>query len=158
MTHQDNGPAHSPLPPRADNVPARGDHRRGGDGHLEEDPDQIEAGQGGRLTDAATGAALAGVNASAAGYFTTTNATGYYLLPAVQGNYTITFSLAGYQSVSQPVSVRLDHTATVNAQLGKVPQGLAASVWVLIAVVIIAAVAIAAFAVVSRRRAAPPAK
>jgi hypothetical protein len=119
-------------------------------------PGSAPAAIQGHVTDAGTGVGLAGVSVSAAGYSTTTNATGYYLLPAVQGNLTITFSLAGYQTASQPISVSLAHTATVNAQLSRTSQGLPASTWLLIAVGIIAASAIIAFVVLRRRRPSPP--
>jgi hypothetical protein len=119
-------------------------------------PGSAPAAIQGHVTDAGTGVGLAGVSIAAAGFSTATNATGYYLLPAVQGNLTITFSLTGYQTASQPVSLSLAHTATVNAQLSKVPQGLPASTWLLIAVGIIAASAIIAFVVLRRRRPSPP--
>jgi hypothetical protein len=121
-------------------------------------PGSAPAAIQGHVTDAGTGAGLAGVSVSAAGYSTTTNATGYYLLPAVQGNLTITFSLTGYETASQPISVSLAHTATVNAQLSRVSQGLPASAWLAITVGIIGAVAIAALVVVRRRRSSPPSK
>ncbi len=121
-------------------------------------PGSAPAAIQGHVTDAGTGAGLAGVSVAAAGFSTTTNATGYYLLPAIQGNLTIAFSLAGYQTASQPISVSLSHTATVNAQLSRVPQGLPASTWIAIAVGIIAAAAILAFVVLRRRRPAPPPK
>jgi hypothetical protein len=119
-------------------------------------PGSAPAAIQGHVTDGGTGAGLAGASVSAAGYSTTTNATGYYLLPAVQGNLTITFSLMGYQTASQVVSVSLAHTATVNAQLSRVPQGLPTSTWLAIGVGIIAAVAIIALVILRRRRPSPP--
>ncbi|HEV3485846.1 MAG TPA: carboxypeptidase-like regulatory domain-containing protein, partial [Vicinamibacterales bacterium] len=50
---------------------------------------------------------------------TTTDETGYYRLPVLPpGPYTLTFSLAGMETVNRNVSVLLNQTATVNVSLG----------------------------------------
>ncbi len=114
----------------------------------------------GRATDAANGGGLANVNVStgSGGYFTTTNATGYYNLPAAPGNFTLSFSLAGYVTVTKTVSVQYQQTQTVNAQLSKTPADFASSIpwlYVVVAVILIAAVLIAVL-VLQKKRSSPP--
>lgn len=114
----------------------------------------------GRVTDAATGEGLAGVNVSASvgGYYTTTNATGYYSLPAAPGNFSLTFSLSGYATGTKAVSVQYQQTQTVNEQLSK-NVGLSGSMlWILVAVVVVAAVVIAVVVVQRRSRSSKSAK
>ncbi len=114
----------------------------------------------GRVTDAADGAGLGQVNVStgAGGYFTSTNATGYYSLPAAPGNFTMTFSLAGYVTATKTVSVQYQQTQTVDAQLTKTPADFASSIpwlYVALAVILIAAVLIAVLAL-RKKRPSPP--
>jgi hypothetical protein len=111
----------------------------------------------GRVTDAATGGGLANVNVSTGGggFFTTTNATGYYSLPASPGNFTLTFSLAGYDSATKTVTVQYQQTQTVNAALSKTSAVPTYLPWILIIVVIVAVALIAV--VLLRRRKKPSA-
>ncbi len=99
----------------------------------------------GRVTDAANGAGLAGVNVStgSGSYFTKTNATGYYSLPAAPGTFNITYALTGYDSLTKQVTVQYQQTQTVNAQLSKTSALSSYLPWILIVVVVIAAVLIA---------------
>lgn len=120
------------------------------------EPGSAPAAIQGHVTDAATGAPLAGVNVSAAGFWTATNATGYYLLPATVGNYSVSFSLVGYQTASDPVSVGNSQTVTANAALTKMPQGLPMWGWIVIVVVLVAAIAIIVLLAARRRRPSPP--
>ncbi len=120
-------------------------------------PGSAPAAIQGHVTDASSGQGLAGVNVSAAGFYTTTNATGYYLLPATYGNITVTFSLSGYGTVTKQVTVLVDHTATLDAQLSTGAAGLSSSEWIVIlAVVVVAAIAIVAVVALRRRKARPP--
>ncbi len=120
-------------------------------------PGSAPAAIQGHVTDAANGNPLSDVNVSAAGTYTTTNATGYYLLPATYGNVTVTFTLSGYGTVSQQVSVLVDHTATLNVQMAAGSTGLPTSgLLLIVAVVVIVVVAIAAVVLLRRRRAHPP--
>lgn len=112
----------------------------------------------GRVTDVGTGAGLANVNVStgSAGYFTTTNATGSYSLPAAPGTFTLTFTLSGYESTSKTVTVSYQQTQTANAALTKItPLTAQPWLWALIVVIIVAIVAIAY--VLMRRRSKPQA-
>lgn len=106
----------------------------------------------GRVTDAANGAGLSGVNVStgAGGYFTTTNATGYYSLPAAPGTFNITYILSGYDTLTKQVTVQYQQTQTVNVQLSKTSTIATYLPWILIIVVIVAVALIAA--VLLRRR------
>lgn len=99
----------------------------------------------GRVTDAANGAGLGGVNVStgAGSYFTTTNATGYYSLPAAPGTFNITYTLSGYDALTKQVTVQYQQTQTVNAQLSKTSTLTSYLPWILIVVVVVAAVLIA---------------
>ncbi len=110
----------------------------------------------GRVTDAANGAALADVNVSTGtgGYFTTTDATGNYSLPAAPGNFTLTFTLAGYNSVTKTVTVNYQQTQTVNAALSKT-SGLETSLIWIVVIVLVVAVALVAIVVLRRRRRKP---
>lgn len=112
----------------------------------------------GRVTDAADGAGLAGVNVSAgaAGAYTTTNATGYYVLPAAPGNYTLTFSLSGYGTVSKTVTVQYQQTQTVNAQLSKSTAALLTSPYLWVVVVVVAVALIAGILILRGRKPTPP--
>lgn len=111
----------------------------------------------GRVTDAASGAALANVNVStgSGGYFTTTDATGNYSLPAAPGNFTLTFTLAGYSTVSKAVSVNYQQTQTVNAQLSKTSDLGSSLIWIVLVVVIVAAGLVAVLMIRRRRRQKP---
>lgn len=107
----------------------------------------------GHVSDASTGADLAGVNVSTgtAGYYTLTDIHGNYSLPAAPGNFTLTFTLSGYDSASKTVSVSYQQTQTVNAQLTRiVPLTEQPAFWVLIVVAIVAVVAVA-FLLLRRR-------
>jgi len=110
----------------------------------------------GRVTDAANGGSLANVNVStgSGGYFTTTNATGYYSLPASPGNFTLTFSLSGYDSLTKTVSVQYQQTQTVNAALSKTSTLASSLPWIVIAVVLVA-VALIAVLLLRRRKKSP---
>lgn len=112
----------------------------------------------GHVTDAVNGAGLSGVNVStgSGGYYTTTNATGYYSLPAAPGNFTVTFSLAGYDSLSKSVAVQYQQTQTVDAALSKTSALAANLIWVVLVVVIVA-VALVAVLMIRRRRRQKPA-
>lgn len=107
----------------------------------------------GRVTDAASGAGLANVNVSvgAAGYFTHTNATGYYSLPASPGNFTMSFSLFGYDTATKQVTVQYQQTQTVNAQLAKPSLLTSSTLWILVAVILVS-VALVAFLVLRRKK------
>lgn len=108
----------------------------------------------GRVTDAANGAGLAGVNVSVSGlgFYTTTNATGYYNLPAAPGNFTMSFSLSGYDTATEAVSVQYQQTQTVNAQLSRASPFAGSLTWILVGVVIVAAAVIALFLIRRRMR------
>ncbi len=121
-------------------------------------PGSAPAAIQGHVTDAANGHALAGVNVSTSGFYTTTNASGYYLLPATYGNLTVSFSLSGYGTVTKQVTVLVDHTATLDAQMGTATAGLSNSRWLVIVAVLAIAVVIVAAVVVRRMRAQPPQK
>ncbi len=99
----------------------------------------------GRVTDAANGAGLANVNVSAGtgGYFTTTNATGYYSLPAAPGTLNITYTLSGYDTLTKQVTVQYQQTQTVNAQLSKTSTLPSYLPWILVVVLIVAVVLVA---------------
>ncbi len=121
-------------------------------------PGSAPAAIQGHVTDAASGSGLAGVNVSAAGYWTSTNATGYYLLPATVGNLSVSFTLMGYVTVVKPVSVSTSQTVTVDAALTKASQaGLPASTWVVLAVVGVAVVGAVVLIAARRRKPKPPA-
>lgn len=107
----------------------------------------------GRVTDASSGAGLVRANVSlgSGGFYTTTNATGYYSLPASPGNFTLTFSLAGYDSASKQVSVQYQQTQTVNAQLSKAATPTDYLPWILVVVVVVA-IAVVAVVVMRRRK------
>lgn len=111
----------------------------------------------GRVTDAANGDGLANANVStgAGGYFTTTNATGYYSLPLAPGTFNVTFSLSGYDSQTKQVTIQNEQTLTVNAALSKTSAVPSYLVWIVVAVVLVAA-ALIAFLVLRRRKASPP--
>ncbi len=115
----------------------------------------------GRVTDAATGAGLANVNVStgSGGYYAFTNATGYYSLPAAPGNFTLTFSLSGYDPGSKTVSVNYQQTQTVNEQLTKTTAFPLGTLSVLVLLLVVVA-GVAAFLVFrsrkSRRKENPP--
>jgi hypothetical protein len=111
----------------------------------------------GRVTDAANGAGLSSVNVSTGtgGYFTTTNATGYYSLPAAPGTFTVTFALAGYDSQSQSVTVQYQQTQTVNAALSKTSALASSLLWIIVIVIVVAAVVVGY--VILRRRKKPAA-
>lgn len=79
---------------------------------------------GGKVT-AIDGSTLPGVTVEARGNVlpqarvTTTSENGDYRLPVLPpGTYTVTFSLAGMQTVTRNVQVLLNQTATVNVSLG----------------------------------------
>ncbi len=114
----------------------------------------------GRVTDAANGAGLANVNVStgSGGYFTSTDSTGNYSLPAAPGNFTLTFTLSGYDSVSKSVTVNYQQTQTVNAQLAKTSALGGDLLWIVVIVVIAAVAAVAAVMVRRRRRPQKPAE
>lgn len=110
----------------------------------------------GHVSDASTGADLAGVNVStgAAGYFALTDSHGNYSLPAAPGTFTLTFTLSGYDSASKSVTVNYQQTQTVNAQLTRtVPLSAQPAFWVLI---VVAVVAVAAVALILLRRRSKP--
>lgn len=114
----------------------------------------------GIVTDAATGAALAGVNVSVgAGIYTTTNASGAYTLPVQPGTYNVTFSLGGYYTQTKQATVDLGTTATLSPQLQKlsVVDSLGIGLWILIGAVLVVLVLLAVI-VMRRRKPAPPAK
>lgn len=111
----------------------------------------------GRVTDSANGAGLSNVKVStgAGGYFTTTNATGSYSLPAAPGTFNLTFSLSGYDAVTKSVTVQYQQTQTVNAQLAKTSSLGASLPWIFAAVLVTAAAVL--LVVVLRRRRRKPA-
>ncbi len=115
----------------------------------------------GRVTDATSGAGIASatVTTGTAGFTTSTNATGYYYLPADQGAFTLTFSASGYLNLTKSVTVTLDQTQTVNAALEKAvppPAGLAIWLALLIAVIVAAAVVLVLLVRSRRRKPVPP--
>src|SRR5687767_6734633 len=78
----------------------------------------------GRVTDTG-GAILPGVTVEASAdvlpspRVTVTDATGGYRLPALPpGNYTVTFTLSGMQTVTRQAQVQLNQDTTVDASLG----------------------------------------
>lgn len=111
----------------------------------------------GRVTDEANGAGLANANVStgSAGYVSMTNATGYYSLPAAPGNFTLTFSLPGYATVTRAVTVQYQQTQTVNVQLSRSDALAQALPWIALAVVVVAAAAVAFLILRRRKRRAP---
>lgn len=120
-------------------------------------PGSAPAAIQGHVTDAANGHPLAGVNVSTSGFYTTTNASGYYLLPATYGNLTVAFSLSGYATVTKQVTVLVDHTATLDAQMGTATPPLSNTSWiVIVAVIVIAVAAIAAVMILRRKARQPP--
>lgn len=112
----------------------------------------------GRVTDAANGAGLGGVNVTTGtgGYFTSTNATGYYSLPAAPGNFTLTFTLSGYDSLSKAVSVQYQQTQTVNAAMSKTSALATYLPWILIIVVVVAVVLVAVLLLRRRKKPSAP--
>ena len=108
----------------------------------------------GRVTDASNGTGLANVNVSvaAAGYFTKTNGTGYYSLPASPGTFTLLFSLAGYDNASKPVTVQYQQTQTVNAQLTKSASSAIPIAWIVVLIIVVAAVLVIGFLLMRRRK------
>lgn len=108
----------------------------------------------GRVTDAATGAPLANVNVStgSGGYFTSTDVTGNYSLPAAPGNFTLTFTLSGYDSVSKSVAVNYQQTQTVDAQLSKTSLLGSSLLWIVLVLVIVAAALVAVLMIRRRRK------
>ena len=114
----------------------------------------------GFVTDAATGAPLAGVNVSAGpGAYTTTNASGAYALAVQPGTYNVTFALSGYYVATKQAAAALGVTTTLSAQLEKLSlvDSLGIALWVVVAVVLVALVVLALI-VVRRRKVPPPAK
>ncbi len=111
----------------------------------------------GRVTDAANGDGLAGVNVTtgAGGYFTTTNATGYYSLPAAPGTFNLTFTLSGYDSATKQVTVQYQQTQTVNQQLSKASTLGDYLPWIALVVVLVVALVVVVL-VLRRRKPAPP--
>lgn len=99
----------------------------------------------GRVTDATSGNGLVGANVStgAGGFFTATNATGFYSLPAAPGNFTLTFSLTGYDSVTKSVTVQYQQTQTVNAALSKASALPSYLPWILLVVLVVAVLLVA---------------
>lgn len=125
------------------------------------DPDSAPAFVVGRVTDAASGAGLAGVSVQAApgGFAATTNATGYYSLPAAPGNLTVTFSLSGYDSTSGQIRVQAQQTQSLDAQLSQASLlGGSSGIWIVLAavVIVVAAVLVVLFLILRRRRGTPP--
>ncbi len=112
----------------------------------------------GRVTDAANGAGLAGVNVStgSGGFYTSTNGTGYYNLPAAPGNFTMTFNLGGYDSATKTVTVQYQQTQTVNAALSKTSAFATYLPWIAIAVVVVAVALLAVILMRRRKKPSPP--
>ena len=74
----------------------------------------------GKVTDASTGAGIAGATVSDGPASATTDSTGAYTLAGVPaGTYTLTVSASGYGSGSQSVSVTSGQTTTANIALTK---------------------------------------
>ena len=124
-------------------------------------PGSAPASIQGHVSDAASGAPLAGVNVStgSAGYYVLTDANGNYSLPAAPGTFTLTFTLSGYDSASKTVTVSYQQTQTVNAQLTRiVPLTEQPVFWVLIVVVVVAVVAVALILLRRRSKAKKPDK
>ncbi len=75
----------------------------------------------GKVTNAATGAVIAGATVSDGAASATTDATGAYTLANVApGSYTVSASASGYAAASQSVSVTSGQTATANFALSAV--------------------------------------
>jgi hypothetical protein len=113
----------------------------------------------GIVTVAGTANPLAGVNVSTdvGGYYTATNASGGYYLPVSPGTYNVTFTLAGYQSVTVQVTLASGETRDLDAQLSRSGLGSDSFLWIALVLVAIAAAAFLAFLVLRRRKQqAPP--
>ncbi len=109
----------------------------------------------GKVTDATNGS-LSGVTVSTnTGCSATTDASGFYSVPAAPGNVTLTFSRGGYDSASKNVTVAYQQTQTVNAKLSASPFGFVASPLFVGAVLAVAAIAVFAFLLRLRRKMAP---
>ena len=85
------------------------------------------------------------------GSCTTNKATGYYSLPASPGNFTLTFSLTGYDTATKAVTVQYQQTQTVNAALSKTSTIGSYVPWIVIAVVLVA-IALVAVLLLRRRK------
>jgi len=75
----------------------------------------------GTVTDADSGLPIAGASITADGYSTVTNASGNYELEVEPGTYTVTASLAGYESSQTDVTVAAGETITVDFELRPTP-------------------------------------
>ncbi len=72
----------------------------------------------GRVTNAATGATLAGVTVGYPGGVTLTDAAGRYAIAGLAaGSHTLTFAATGFESTDRTVVVQADQTTTVDVQL-----------------------------------------
>ena len=71
----------------------------------------------GTVTDAATGAAIEGATVELDGSTTITASDGTYSFSAKVGDYTLTVNMAGYESVSEPVSASEEREYAVDVSL-----------------------------------------
>lgn len=116
----------------------------------------------GIVTEAGTGAPLAGVNVSTdiGGYWTLTNTTGGYSLPLTSGTYNVTFARDGYASQVFQVTIATGETEQVNVQLTRLGFGLGGDsiLWIALAIVsLVALLAIVAIVLLRKKRSPPPA-
>lgn len=118
-------------------------------------PESAPAFVQGKVTDTTNGS-LSGVTVSTnTGCSATTDANGFYSVPAAPGNVTLTFSRGGYDSASKNATVGYQQTQTVNAKLAASPLGFVGSPLFIGAVLAIVAIAVFAFLLARRRKMAP---
>lgn len=122
-------------------------------------PESAPAFVQGIVSDTAN-ATLAGVTVSTnTGCTATTDARGFYSVPAAPGNVTLTFSRGGYDSASKNVTVAYEQTQTVDAQMAASPFGGATSpevIAVVVGVVVVAALIVGVLFLRRRTKGVPP--